>query len=408
VSREARRTAAVVVVVAAAAFVALAWWQVPWTPVPGGAPSPVPPESILTREQIERAEHFSRWARVWSWSSLAVSLAVACWLGFSRAGTRLVRSLQGPWPVRVILAVAACAVIGRCATLPLASALHQLRLDVGLTNQAWGAWLTNLLVGELVVVVASSCALLVLVGCARRWHRRWPVVAGGLVGALVLLGSFVYPVMVEPLTQDFRPLSDGSLRGEIVDLSERQGVTVDEVLVTDASRRTTSLNAYVSGFGATHRVVLYDTLVEEAPREEVLAVVSHELAHAGHDDVLVGSVLGALAAALGVGALGWVLSRGSRRVKVADPAVVPRVLALVAVAGLAVSPVQSGISRLVETRADVEALSTTDDADAFLALQRRLAVRSLADPTPPTWSQLWFGTHPTLAERAGLAEEFND
>jgi hypothetical protein len=83
--------------------------------------------------------------------------------------------------------------------------------------------------------------------------------------------------------------------------------------------------------------------------------------------------------------------------------VVPRVLALVALAGLLASPVQAGISRLVETRADVEALAVTEDPEAFVELQRRLSVASLADPTPPTWSQWWFGSHPTLPERVALA-----
>ncbi len=78
-------------------------------------------------------------------------------------------------------------------------------------------------------------------------------------------------------------------------------------------------------------------------------------------------------------------------------------LALVAVAGLLVSPVQSTISRLVETRADVESLAVTGETESFVELQRRLSVRSLADPTPPAWSQLWFGTHPTLLERVALA-----
>ena len=72
---------------------------------------------------------------------------------------------------------------------------------------------------------------------------------------------------------------------------------VDDVLVADASRRTTTLNAYVSGFGSTRRVVLYDNLVDDVPEDQALSVVAHELAHAKHDDVLTGSLLGAAGAA---------------------------------------------------------------------------------------------------------------
>ncbi len=402
----ARRTALVVVVAGGLSFAALAWWQVPWQPVPGGSPSPVPVHEVLTPAQVARAEDFSRWARVWGFASLAVSLAVACWLGFTRAGVRLMALMRGPWWLRVVLGVAGFALVGRVATLPVGLALHRLRVEEGLSTQSVPEWLRDALVSWLVTVAATGLALVVLVGLARRWRRAWPAVAAGGIGALVMLGSFVYPVLVEPLFYDFAPLPDGALRSEILAVAREEGVPVEEVLVADASRRTTTLNAYVSGYGATRQVVLYDTLVEDAPRDEAVAVVVHELAHARNGDVLVGSVLGALGAAGGVGLLALVLGAGRRRAqraRMSDPAVVPRVLALLAIAGLLASPVQSVISRRVEIRADVEALAATGDPAAFVALQRRLALRSLADPTPPAWSQLWFGSHPTLLQRVAVS-----
>jgi STE24 endopeptidase len=396
----------VVAVTGALAFVVLAWWKVPWHPVAGGLPDPVAARSVLTDAQIDRAEDFSRWARAWSWSSLAVSVAVACWLGFTRVGARLVSRVPGPWPWRVLVAVALCGVAGRLATLPFAVAGQQHRLDAGLSTQSWPAWAWEVLVGLVVAIVATSLALVLVLGCARGCRTAWPAVAAVLVAALVMLGSFVYPVLVEPLTNDFEELPDGALRSEIVAVAEAERVPVDQVLVSDASRRTTTFNAYVSGFGSTRRVVLYDNLVGEVDRPEVLVVVAHELAHARHDDVLLGSALGALGCAAGVGLLALLLGRRRGSGVSHDPGspeVVPRVLALVAVAGLLVSPLQSTISRLVETRADVESLAVTGEEDSFVELQRRLSVRSLADPTPPAWSQLWFGTHPTLLERVALA-----
>lgn len=406
----ARRTALAVAATGLLGFALVAWWLVPWQPVPGVAPPPVAADSVLTDAQLTRAEHYARWARAWGWSNLAVSLAVACWLGFTRVGARLVGRIRGPWPWRVAVAVAGCGLAGRLATLPFAAAGQQHRLDAGLSTQSWTGWAGDVAVGLLVALLGTFLVLATVIGCARRWRAAWPAAAAVVVAGLVVLGSFVYPVLVEPLTNDFRPLPEGALRSEILAAAESEGVPVDRVLVSDASRRTTTLNAYVSGFGSTRRVVLYDTLVEDADRGEVLSVVAHELAHARHDDVLVGSVLGALGAAGGVGLLALLLG-GRRRGRSEEgrdrdpacPEVVPRVLALVAVAGVLASPVQSTISRHVETRADAEALTVTGDPEAFVALQRRLAVRSLSDPTPPAWSQLWFGTHPTLLERVALA-----
>ncbi len=306
----------------------------------------------------------------------------------------------------MVLAVAVVELVGRLATLPLSIAARRLSLDYGLSAGSWGAYAWDQVKSEAVAIVVTSLALLVLIGSARRWRRAWPAITGGLLGFLVLVGSFVYPVLVEPIFNNFESLPEGDLRTEIFALADEEGVAIDDVLVADASRRTTTLNAYVSGFGSTRRVVVYDTLIETLTRDQALSVVAHELAHARHRDVVIGSVLGAAGAVLGVGALALALGALARRrlPGAAEPAVVPVVLALVALATLVTAPVQNGISRQIETRADVDALHATDDAAAFVGLQRKLALRSLADPTPPAWSQFWFGSHPPALKRMALAD----
>jgi len=398
--QQGRRVAAVVAVAGALAFVVIAVLRVPWDPILGGPLHPPPASSVFTQQQIQRAEDFTSLARIWSWSALAVSLLLACVLGFSRVGPRLVDRVRGPWWWRVVVAVVLLALAGRVATLPFAVLIRRRVLSYGLSNQAWGAYAVDLLKGVAVDVVATSIAMLVLVGVARRWPRAWPAVAGLLLGGLVLLGSFVYPLLVEPLFNHFEALPDGPLRTQILALADKEGVHVDDVLVADASRRTTTLNAYVSGFGSSRRVVVYDNLIDDEDEPEILSVVAHELGHARHDDVLTGSLLGAAGALLGIGLLGLLAGQ------VGDPRQVPRVLALVAVATFLTSPVQNGISRRIETRADVAALVTTRDPRAFVELQRQLALKSLADPTPYRWSQFWFGSHPTTMQRIALGERY--
>jgi STE24 endopeptidase len=387
------------------AFVVLAMLLVPWSPVPGGTPDPVVASSVFTPDEIARGEDYARIARLWSWSSLAVSLVVSCVLGFSRWGRRLVGRLPGWWWVRVVLAVAAVALVGRIATLPFSVMLRRHALENGLSTQPWSAFAGDVATSFGVTLVATSLLLLVLIGCARRWPRAWPAVAGSLLGVLVLAGSFVYPVLVEPLFNDFHSLPDGELRTAVFELADREDVPIDDVLVADASRRTTTLNAYVSGFGGTRRVVLYDNLVQDVPQDETLSVVAHELAHAQHDDVLTGSLLGAAGAVFGVGLLALLVGRSRSRMR--EPEVVPLVLALVAIGTLLSAPVQNGISRQIETRADVDALEVTADPEAFEAVQRQLALRSLADPTPPALSQLWFGSHPRGLTRIAIARQLD-
>ncbi len=250
--------------------------------------------------------------------------------------------------------------------------------------------------------------VLLVIGSARRSPRRWPLWTALAGVVLTVLGSWVYPVVVEPLFNHFTSLPDGQLRSRILALAKTEHVPVSDVLVADASRRTTTLNAYVSGFGSTRRVVLYDNLVDDVPQREALSVVAHELGHARHHDVLIGTVLGAAGVVTGSGLLGLVL--GLRRVRaragiedVGQPEAVALLLALAAVGSLLVSPVQNTVSRAIEARADRSALEATHDYAAFEKVQVQLSTRSLSDADPPALSQFWFGSHPTTLQRIGLA-----
>ena len=394
-----------VVLLGALVFAGLGAWLVPWGASPGG--DPVAATEVFTAAEIDRAETFAFTTRALSWGSLAVSLVVASLLGFTPLGRRLVDRLRGPWWVLVPVGAGLVLLVGRVVTLPLALLLRAHLIDYGLTDQPLLDWLRDVSVGFVIGWVVSAVVLLVLVGCARRWRTAWPVIAGVVLAGLTLLGSFVYPLLVEPLFNRFEPLAEGSLRTGVLRLAEVQGVAVDDVLVADASRRTTTLNAYVSGYAGTRRVVLYDNLVDDVPEAQVLSVVSHELAHARHDDVLVGSLLGAAGAFLAPGLLALVLGADVRRrgagADLRRPDVVPLVLALVAWATLLASPVQNTISRQIETRADVDALAATGDPDSFVSLQRQLSLRSVSDPTPPALSHFWWGSHPTVLQRIALA-----
>jgi STE24 endopeptidase len=191
-------------------------------------------------------------------------------------------------------------------------------------------------------------------------------------------------------------------------LAERDGVPVDDVLVADASRRTTALNAYVSGLGATRRIVVYDTLLDDATPAEVQSVVAHELGHAKKNDVRWGTALGAIAAAAAVCGLALAVTHAPllRRAGVesfADPRSLALLLALVAVVTTLVGPVANLLSRRIEARADIHALDLTRDPESFVGLQRRLALSNLSDLEPNPVVYALFATHPSTTERIALA-----
>ncbi|MBE7323283.1 M48 family metalloprotease [Nocardioides sp. Y6] len=404
--RTQRRLAVVQTALALCVLAGLALWLVPWASGPGGVT--VSPGELFSLDQIAAAEAYSVRARAWSWSSLAVSLLVAALLGFTARGRRLVDRLPGRWGSRVALAVAVFVSAQTLATLGLRVGAWRLRRDVGLSAQSAAGFLRDVAVQWALDVVVLVGLLLLLLGLARRLPRAWTLVGGALAALLVVAVSYVHPMVVEPLFNDFTSLPEGDLRDRISRVAEQEGVSIDDVVVADASRRTTTLNAWVSGFGETRRVVLHDNLVAEVAPDEVMAVVAHELAHARHDDVVVGTALGAVGAVAAVGALGIVLGAWTRRGgrESTDPRVVPLLLACLAFGDQGVAPVQSAVSRAVEVRADTEALCATNDGEAFENVQVRLATRSLSDPTPPSWAHLWWGSHPGVLDRVALARSW--
>jgi STE24 endopeptidase len=398
-----------VAVVAGAIFAVVAALVVPWQWLPGGHVEAVPASQVFTPQQIARGEHVSGLLRHAAWGNLVVSVLVAAILGFTRLGSAIVARLPGWWWVKVALGCLIVTAVGQVASLPLAWRGQRVELAEGLSHQSWAGWLSDRALSLGVTWALTAIALVVVVGLARLAPRTWPLWGALAAASLAMIGSFVYPVVVEPLFNHFTPMEAGPLRSDIFALAEREHVHIDDVLVADASRRTTTLNAYVSGFGSTRRVVVYDTLLNGLPQAQVEAIVAHELGHTKHNDVLTGTVLGALGGAFGVGLLGIVLTRRTllRRTGVAglgDPRAVPLLLALSMVGTLLASPIQNTISRAVEARADRTSLEATRDPSTFIAMQKQLALRSLSDPTPPAWSQFWFGSHPTTLQRIGMAE----
>jgi STE24 endopeptidase len=413
----ARPVALIALTVLGAALAVAILVTTPWAPLPEplGGPVAAAPERDFTAAQMQRTQTYRSFVRWPSYASLAVALLLAVALGLTRLGARLVaaagRPLGGSWLAQVVGGTVAVTLSGRLVTLPFSFRIEAVRRDYELSTRTWGGWAVDLTKAYavstlvLVVVVAS------LVWLARRWRRWWwaPAAAGGAL--LVVAGSFAYPLVVEPVFNEFRPLAQGPLRSDLVELAAREGLSVEEVLVADASRRTSALNAYVSGFGSTRRIVVYDTLLAQATPAEVRLIVAHELGHAQARDVLHGTLIGALGAAAGVCLLylvltsPWALRRAGVH-GVRDPRSVALVLLTVTLLSTLSGPVQMLVSRRIEARADVASLELTRDPAAFVAMQRRLAVTNLSDLDPPALLFWLFSSHPTAPQRIALAREW--
>lgn len=394
------------------ALVLVLWLRIPWA----ATPQVTDPTAGLTAAQVSRADAFAAALRPASLTNLVLGLVVSGVLGLTRTGARWVtaaaRPLGGGWFWQVVLGTLVLTVAGRLVTLPLSAYGEVVRHRYGLSTRSWPLFARDVVVDTAITAGLTALGLLLLVASARRAPRTWWAWAGAGAAGLVVAGSFLYPVVIEPAFNDFTSMPAGQLRTDLLDLAEANGTPVQDVLVADASRRTTALNAYVSGFGSTRRIVVYDNLLQQLPDDQVESIAAHELGHVATDDVLTGTLVGALGAAAGVALLGWLLGSAPllRRAGADGPAdarVVPLVLLLIALGTVVSTPVQNGVSRQLEARADQHALDLTGDPGAFAAVMQRLAVANLNQPDPPAAWQWFFGSHPTTAQRVAAAQEWS-
>ncbi|MGK5684664.1 M48 family metallopeptidase [Actinoplanes sp. URMC 104] len=398
-----------------AALVLVAWLTVPWHRPPAPRADQVAALGQLPRDQVARAREFHAELRPGSYGSMVLGLIVALVVGLTPLGAWLVtqagRPFGGHWLAQAVLGGFAVVLVAEVVTLPFAAWRHTIVVRYGISTQTWGAWTVDLVKGWAVGAVIGGLALAgfyTVTHFAPRWW--WAFGAAGAAGLLVLL-SFVLPVLVEPVFNKFTPMPDGPLRTELVELAARDGVPVKDVLVADASRRTRAVNAYVSGLGPTRRIVVYDTMLTEAEPAEVVSVAAHELGHAKDGDVLTGTILGALGTAAAVialyllGSWQWLLDRAGVGA-IGEPRAIGLLIALVTLAGLVAGPAQAFVSRRVEARADEHALTLTGDPATFEAMQRRLGTVNLSDPDPPAWEHLMFASHPSTVERMAAARAY--
>jgi STE24 endopeptidase len=330
---------------------------------------------------------------------LMIAAGLLAALAWSSLGDWLVSPLASLSPVAAAAAYAALvSVFSSVVRTPLAFWRGWWRERTwGFSTQGVGGWLGDRAKGLAVSVVLGAGAWAAAVALARAWPGWWALPAGAALALAVLLLSFVAPVVLEPLFNRFRPLEDDTLAASLRRLSEHAGVPVQEVLVADASRRTTKVNAYVSGIGRTRRVVVFDTLLEGADPAAVEVVVAHELGHRREGHVAKLTLLAMAGAAAAVAVLWAVL--GTR---VADPRTLPEALLLLLAFELAALTPGAWLSRRFERAADRCSLELTEQPAAFARAHLELARRNLSDLAPPRIVYLLLFSHPTPPERLAL------
>jgi STE24 endopeptidase len=280
----------------------------------------------------------------------------------------------------------------------------------GFNEQSVGLWLRDQLL-QIVLSVVIAGALFAAILAAIEYLPYWWVAGWALLVGFGLLMQILYPRVIAPLFNDFEPIEDGELRTAVEEVFDRAGFECEDLFTMDASRRSSHLNAYFIGFGATKRVVLFDTLVEKLERPEIQSVLAHELAH--WKKAHIWKLVGATALRLGVvfALLGFLV----------DATWIYELFALDGqpkYAGLflcgvfvlptmnLLSPLENKLSLRFERQADEFAVETMDDGEPMVEALAGLVRENLGNPFPHPWYAAFHYDHPPIPDRIRYVQEF--
>jgi Zn-dependent protease with chaperone function len=308
-------------------------------------------------------------------------------------------------------------------TLPLGIYGQHLDLRFEQSIQSWPSWFWDWTKGELVSFIISVILIYILYAVIRRSPRRWWFYFWLASLPILFTIIFLAPYVIEPLFFEFQPLA--KQHADLVDQLEkvvaRGGLAIppDRMFEMKASEKLKSLNAYVTGFGASKRVVVWDTTMQKLTTPETLFVFGHEMGHYVLNHVRDSLVLAALFALVllyaGYHALHWMLHRWGAKWRIRDLndwASLPVLMLFFSIVGFFSEPVTNAYSRHIEHQADIYGLEVVH---GLVPNSREVAAHSfqvlgevgLDEPNPNPFIEFWIYNHPSITDRVAFAQSYD-
>jgi len=278
-----------------------------------------------------------------------------------------------------------------------------------LSTQRFRSWAWDEVKGFLVGLVLGGVLVEVLYFTIRQWPQHWWMLAWALFMGLFIILAQLAPVVLFPIFYKFEPLDNEDLRRRLVVLSQRAGTRVRGVYRWKLSEKSKKANAALTGLGATRRIILADTLLDNYTADEIEAVLAHELGHHVHRHILKSIFVQAAITLFGFWAANWTLHYAVDQhmfEELSDFANLP-LLALVSVAlSFVLMPALNGYSRFNERQADRYAFESIARVEPFISSMNKLAEQNLAERTPSKWVEWFFHSHPAISRRLAAAEDW--
>ena len=300
---------------------------------------------------------------------------------------------------------------------------HSLSLKYNQSVQGWGSWMWDWTKGQLIAFVIMTLVAWILYGVIRRSPKRWWFYFWLASLPIIVFLLFITPVLIEPLFFKFVPLNQKhpDLVMEIEKVVQRGGLTIprERMFEMNASEKMKSVNAYVTGFSASKRVVVWDNTIVRMTVPQILFVFGHEMGHyvLGHIPRTIAfvSVILLVFLYLGFHGMRWIIACFGDRFsihRIEDWESLPVLLLLISLFGFLASPIFSTYSRNQEHDADIYGLEVihgivNDSPQAAAQAFQVLGEINLSDPKPGTFIKIWLYDHPPLDERVHFAHDYD-
>jgi STE24 endopeptidase len=307
--------------------------------------------------------------------------------------------------------------------LPLDAYQQKISLQYGLSVQSWGSWFGDVLKGQLVSLIILTLAIWGVTSLIRKSPRRWWFYIWLVAVPFIIFIIFLAPIVIDPLFNKFEPLdkSNPQLVDALERVTKRGGLEIprDRMFLMKASEKVTTLNAYVTGFGPSKRVVVWDTTIKNATTPETMFVFGHEMGHYVLNHIVIGITATAVGLFFGFYVLyliaNWAFPRFQQRWhmrELSDWAAVPMLLLIFSILNLVSQPIGNAISRQLEHNADVYGLEVThglnpDSQEVAAHAFQVLGELALSYPYPNNFYVFWYADHPPIRDRVPFAHNYD-
>src|ERR1700733_5507849 len=368
----------------------------------------LPSESVDSAES-RRYNRLKRWLGVADFVigfGLLIVLLATGWTGTLRDWAY--RGGAQNYSFAVFLYVLMLMVISKVIGLPLEFYGFRLEHRFHLSNQRMRSWLWDEAKGMLVGLVLGTIVVELIYLLLRQDPQYWWLISWAVFMGLFVLFAQLAPVILFPIFYKFEPLDNEELKRRLIVLGERAGTRVRGVYKWNLSEKSKKANAALTGLGATRRIILADTLLDQYSDDEIEAVLAHELGHHVHRHIPKSIALQAVVTLVGFWAANWVLHYAVDRthmfVTVSDFANLPLLVLVSTVLSFLLLPALNAYSRYNERQADRYAFQSIPSVGPFISSMNKLADQNLAERTPSRWVEWFFQSHPAISRRVTAAE----